>query len=237
MNSCLFLDRDGVILRQPARKRVNTIWDAHFQELSLGAMAKARQSFDRIIVITNQAGIGYGYTTIKDQKEINEWMIREIENRGGRIDEIYVCPHTPEDHCDCRKPGAVLFQRAIEDFEIDVRQSYMVGDQLSDLEAALVVGVRPVLVLSGNGTRSLCELLKNDLAKNGKIIASDPLVTRDLYSFVEKDLVLPLSIYAETTPTPCQEVAHSNAQRIQAALQKYIEAVRKKMSLARTAGL
>lgn len=235
-HSALFLDRDGVILEQLPRKRNNELLDCHFQELSLAALKKSRALFDRHFVITNQAGIAYGKTTLKDQNEINAWMRERILEHDGYIEEVYMCPHSKDDGCACRKPGTALFKQAVTDFDIDVTRSYMVGDQLCDLEAAVAIGLNPVLVLSGHGLWSLCELIKNrpdyDTIWNAEV-----LVARDLYSFVEKDLLLPLRVYAETTSPPCREVARSNASIIQQSLQKYLETIRETVSLSRTPGL
>lgn len=232
----LFLDRDGVILEQRPRKRNNKPSDAHFMPFVFEAMKKLRRQYDRIIVITNQAGIAYGYTTLSEQNEINQWVQDACGNRDGYVDHIYMCPHLPDDGCRCRKPGTLFFEQAVRDFGVDLSRSAMLGDMQSDLEAGAAAGVQPILTLGGFGLRFLCELIENK-EKYDKIWKMNPLVVRDLYAFADDDLVMPLSFYAETTEAPCQQVKHSNEKIIQDSLQSYITRLRKAVPVSSTARL
>lgn len=246
MNSVLFLGRDGVVLRRHARKMINSIWDAHFPDGAFRALHRAGNIFDHVIMVenVNLEAVYVGATSVRNQKDINEWMMDTAFAHDGAIDETYACPHGVDhptmDGDDCFFPGADLFRRAIHEFDVDVERSFFLTDQLPGLEAADTVGIKPVLVLSGNGLRYLCELLRDrqrDEHKFDRIWGFDPFVCPDLYAFIDKDVVQPLSFYAQTTETPCKEVAHSNEVRIQQSLSRYLEAVRKTLQVSRTAGL
>lgn len=236
MNSTLFIARDGVLLRKQPRKEINKVWDAHFEDLAMRTIEKANNHFDQVIVMAQLPGIGRGTTTERDQKSVNEWMIDTAFTYGGKIHEVYVCPHFETTECTCRFPSGDLFHNAIVEYDVDVSRSFFLTDQLSGVEAADACGIKPVLVLSRNGLRSLCELLNNK-DEWDKIWAMDPLVCRDFYSFIEKNVVAPLSVYAKANNPPCKEVAHSNAERIHQSLQKYIEAVRKEVQISSASGL
>ncbi len=109
------------------------------------------QGSRRIIVITNQAAVGRGLVTMETVEEINGRMVAEITAQGGRIDAVYCCPHRPEDGCVCRKPRPGLLLRAARDWGLNLGASYLVGDALGDVQAAMAVGCRPILVRTGRG--------------------------------------------------------------------------------------
>jgi D-glycero-D-manno-heptose 1,7-bisphosphate phosphatase len=82
---------------------------------------------------------------------VNQLMLREAADAGGRIDAVFVCPHAPEDHCDCRKPEPGLYIQAIVEAEIPAGETVAIGDAPRDIEAATAAGIRPVLVRTGKG--------------------------------------------------------------------------------------
>ena len=88
-------------------------------------------------------------------------MIAEIQRRGGRIDAIYYCPHSPEDNCKCRKPEPGLFFLAAQNLDIDMAKSFFVGDTVSDVEAAINAGCKPIMVLTGLGEEQKPMLSEN----------------------------------------------------------------------------
>jgi D-glycero-D-manno-heptose 1,7-bisphosphate phosphatase len=103
----------------------------------------------RIVVVTNQAGIGLGYFQKEDFYKVNRAMFRALKPYGVVIDRIYFCPHGLDSDCDCRKPRTALFERAVRDLSIDLTHSFFVGDRTSDLEAARRMGIGKVLVRTG----------------------------------------------------------------------------------------
>jgi histidinol-phosphate phosphatase family protein len=151
MQPAIFLDRDGVIIEN--RPDYVQDWSqVKFIPGSLKALAYLNQLTIKIVLVTNQAGIGRKIISPEIAAGINQRIIRAIVNAGGRIDGIYVCPHTPEDHCSCRKPKPGLILQAVQDLDIDLMQSTLIGDNLTDIQAGMAAKVnRIVLVRTGLG--------------------------------------------------------------------------------------
>lgn len=147
--SALFLDRDGVLLRVKPGEYINTVKEAQLLPNVIAAMDILRPLFDYVFVVTNQAGIGYGRSSWNDLQEIHDWIEFVFGVHKIRFDYFYVCPHTKEEGCDCRKPRAGLFRRAIETHGVDPERCVVVGDTVSDIQAAMNIHALPVVVLSG----------------------------------------------------------------------------------------
>ena len=164
----IFLDRDGVI--NALRPGYVTGWNA-FQFLP-GALAAIRQLslLDwPIVVATNQSAVGRGLLSADGLADIHRRMVAQVELAGGRIDLVVHCPHTPEDECLCRKPEVGLFQDAAERLNMNLTESYFVGDSPSDLGAARQLGMTFVLVRTGLGAMSL--IRQPDLARQADWLA------------------------------------------------------------------
>lgn len=106
------------------------------------AIARLNKAGFLVIVITNQSGIGRGFFDEDTLTKIHHKMVSQIEAEGGHVDDIFYCPHTPDDHCSCRKPGIGLGLKAIEKYDIDVSQSYMIGDADKDIEFGNKLGCK-----------------------------------------------------------------------------------------------
>jgi len=142
----LFLDRDGVINKE-LRDDYVTRWDDFiFEEDALTALAKLSAVFGRIIIVTNQRGIGINKMTEQDLHAIHQQMISEIQNAGGRIDAVYFAPAA--DRSDIRrKPHPTMALEAQKDFpEIDLSKSVMVGNSLSDMEFGRNAGMKTIFI-------------------------------------------------------------------------------------------
>jgi len=98
------------------------------------AIARLNSAGFLVIVITNQSGIGRGYFDVETLNKVHGKMLSQIEAGGGHVDDIFFCPHTPEDNCTCRKPEIGMGQQAVAKYDIDVSQSYMIGDAEKDIE-------------------------------------------------------------------------------------------------------
>ena len=144
----LFLDRDGVInLRSPG-DYVKSPGEFHPIDGLGEAMRLLAGKFGRIIVITNQAGIGKGLMSELELHAVHQKMHSFVQINGGRIDRAYYCPHRAEAGCSCRKPATGMAWLALADFpDIDLEDAWMVGDSVSDMEFAQKLGIRPVLIL------------------------------------------------------------------------------------------
>ena len=144
----VLIDRDGVINRD-SDDYIKSV--AEWQPLpgSLEAIADLTRAGFTVAVITNQSGVGRGLFSEQTLADIHTEMCIAAEKAGGRIAGIYYCPHRPEDVCECRKPKPKLLQQAAAKFEISLERVAFIGDKLSDVDAAISAGARPILV--GNG--------------------------------------------------------------------------------------
>lgn len=147
----LFLDRDGVIIENRANY-VRTWQDVEIYPQALHALANIRQTLYKIIVVTNQSAVGRGIITLETAQEINRRLVGEIERENGRVDDVFMCPHAPDDRCHCRKPKPGLLQQAARKHQIDLSRSIMIGDALTDLGAGMAAGVaQTILLRTGRG--------------------------------------------------------------------------------------
>lgn len=145
-----FLDRDGVINFPPDPKRYVTRWEEfRFLPGAFPALKKLKACRRKIIVVSNQAGVERGLFSRKRLAEITRKMLHAVQSRGGRIDAVYYCTHTPERRCRCRKPRAGLLRKAARRFSLDLEKSVIVGDNAIDIEMGQAAGCRTVLVLTG----------------------------------------------------------------------------------------
>ena len=149
-NWTLFLDRDGVINRRPVDDYVKNWNEFEFLPGVLEAIKTMSQIFGKIIIITNQQGIGKGLMTVEDLASIHKKMISEIEKDDGKIDAVYFCPELKELDKNCRKPGTAMASMAKVDFpEINFKKSVMVGDTLTDMQFGRNVFMKTVFINSG----------------------------------------------------------------------------------------
>lgn len=151
----IFLDRDGVINQDTGY--VGSVDDFHFIDGVIEAMQLLKKKGYCLVVVTNQSGIARGYFTEEAFMQLTEWMDWSLADRDVDLDGIYYCPHHPEasveayrQQCDCRKPAPGMLLDAAKHLKLDMAASYLVGDKLSDLQAAKAAGVgHPMLVKSG----------------------------------------------------------------------------------------
>ena len=143
-NRAVFIDRDDTIA-----KDVPYCHDPDLFNLYEGvpqAIKRLNDSGFKVIVITNQSGIGRGYFTVEDLNAVNSKMCRQVEAGGGHIDDIFFCPHAPEEHCSCRKPEIGMGIQAIMKHGINPHRSFMVGDHDKDIEFGKRLGCRSIKV-------------------------------------------------------------------------------------------
>jgi histidinol-phosphate phosphatase family protein len=161
MQKALFLDRDGVINEN--REDYVKTWDEFkFLPGAKEAIRLINNSDWMLIIITNQSPIGRGIFPPERLDKIHQNMLSELSKAGCYIDAIYFCPHKPDDYCDCRKPKPGLILRAASDFNIDLENSWMIGDSDSDIEAGREAGCKTEKVSSDN---SLLEIITKILKK------------------------------------------------------------------------
>lgn len=142
----LFLDRDGVINHEKYKDYIHT-WDEFiFYEGAVEAIVFFAKIFNRIIVVTNQRGVGKGVTKMEDLERIHKNMTTAIEDAGGRIDAIYFCPDIEDENTN-RKPNPGMGLQALKDFpEIDLSRSIMIGNTISDMQFGRNLGSKTIFL-------------------------------------------------------------------------------------------
>jgi len=170
-NRAVFLDRDGTIVEDPG-----FLHEPEKVKLLPGAAEAIRRlntADVRVVVVTNQSGIARGRYTVDDYEAVQRRLGELLAAHGARIDGAYFCPHHPQlsGPCDCRKPGLKLFRAAAQAFDIDFSRSWWVGDRLSDVQPAGLLGGQGILVTTGEGNlhqgqaRALGVMVVADLAE------------------------------------------------------------------------
>jgi len=152
----VILDRDGVI-NEDSDEFIKSPDEWIPIPGSLESIAQLNRAGYRIIVITNQSGLGRKLFDIRTLNKIHEKMFQHLALTGGHIESILFCPHTPDDNCDCRKPKTGLFIELKKRLNLSLENVYAVGDSLRDLQAARNAGAIPILVCTGKGERTLKE--------------------------------------------------------------------------------
>ena len=175
MNKAVFLDRDGVINRKATKGEYIVRW-REFEILPgvVEAIRNLNQAAYRVIIVTNQRAVAKNKITLAELEKIHRKLIATVAQSGAVIDRVYFCPHDLASKCLCRKPEPGMLLHALKEFEIDPRQSWMVGDSAVDLEAGRRAGCRTALIEAG----------RNDMdgAQEADVLAED------LHQAVEKIL-------------------------------------------------
>ena len=149
MHKAVFLDRDGTIARDvPYCSRPEDF--ELLPDAAEGIKLLNEHGF-KVVIVTNQSGIARGYFTEGILARIHEKMITELAEHGAHIDAIYYCPHHPDDSCECRKPKPKMVLQAVIDLDIDLSQSYIIGDSEMDVELARRAGCKAGIRVGGSG--------------------------------------------------------------------------------------
>lgn len=140
----VFLDRDGTLNYDPGYLKIAT-------ELKLlagvgPALRRLKGAGAKLVVVTNQSGVGRGIVTLKDLEAIHARLQGLLEQEDAALDAIYFCPHHPDDGCRCRKPNVGMVERAVSELQLDLRRSYLIGDHARDIQLAHRVGAKAILI-------------------------------------------------------------------------------------------
>jgi D-glycero-D-manno-heptose 1,7-bisphosphate phosphatase len=152
----IILDRDGVI-NYDSDKFIKSPDEWRPIPGSLEAISRLNHAGFRVVVATNQSGLGRGLFDMAAMVAVNEKLHKAVAQAGGRIDAVFYCPHAADSDCDCRKPKPGLLIEIGQRFGVDLTGVPCIGDSLRDLQAAQAVGAQPILVLSGKGEKTLRE--------------------------------------------------------------------------------
>ncbi|HLA96295.1 MAG TPA: HAD family hydrolase [Pyrinomonadaceae bacterium] len=149
-----FIDRDGTLIEEV--NFLSNVEDLRVFPYTAEALKLLKAKGFLIVVVTNQSGIGRNIYTEADMHAVHEAMQIELD---GAIDAFYFCPHLPCDGCECRKPNLGMLNSAQSDFDIDLENSWMIGDKKIDVETGYKAGIRSAMVMTGYGPKHRDELI------------------------------------------------------------------------------
>ena len=160
----VFLDRDGTIIEDRGHLR-DPSQVVFFQD-TFDALRRLQEHF-LLFVVTNQPGVSEGVLTRSDVDQVNAHIVARLAEEGVRIENVYVCPHRRIDGCACIKPQPYFLAKAIAGRQVDVRESFVIGDHPHDVLLARNAGAFGIYVLTGHGARHFGELPKRTLVVTG----------------------------------------------------------------------
>lgn len=141
----IFLDRDGVINYDYGY--VSQIDKFEFIEGIFEACKYFQKLNYEIIIVTNQSGIGRGYYNEKEFYTLTQWILDRFKEHEINILKVYFCPHSPEEKCSCRKPNIGMIENACKDFDIDLENSWLIGDKITDIQTAINANIKNYILI------------------------------------------------------------------------------------------
>jgi D-glycero-D-manno-heptose 1,7-bisphosphate phosphatase len=162
------LDRDGVI-NYDSDEYIKSVDEFRLIPGSLAAIARLNKAGYTVVITTNQSGIARGFYDEETLNAMHNKLRALLKEHAGHIDAIYYCPHGPDDHCDCRKPKPGMLKQALQDFNASAQQAFAIGDSVRDLESAQSVGVKPILVRTGKGEKSLQQMAAKNIFQDAPV--------------------------------------------------------------------
>lgn len=176
----IILDRDGVI-NEDSDDYIKSVEEWIPIPGSIEAIARLTKAGYTVAVATNQSGLARGYFDQRALEAMHDKLHDLLAARGGRVDHLAYCPHGPDDDCECRKPKPGMYEKIAQVFGSPLKNVWVVGDSLRDLQAAEEVSAQPVLVKTGKGERTL---MKGHLPAGTRIFpdlsaAVDALISED----------------------------------------------------------
>jgi D-glycero-D-manno-heptose 1,7-bisphosphate phosphatase len=152
VNRAVFLDRDGTIIEE--REYLKSPDQVALLPAAPAALKRLQTAGFKLIIVSNQSGVGRGYFTLDDVERVNQHLAEELGRQSVRLEKIYVAPEAPETPSRGRKPSPQFLFDARDEFQLDLAQSFMIGDKLIDLECGWNAGVRRcILVRTGYGAQ------------------------------------------------------------------------------------
>ncbi len=173
----VFLDRDGTIIEDVGYLK-NTS-DINFYSDVYTALLLFQKSY-KLFIVTNQAGVAKGVTSLDEVKAVNKAIEDRFIKEGIVITETYVCPHSKDDNCNCRKPKPFFLKEAARKYNIDLSKSFMVGDHPSDVYCAENAGATGIYLFTGHGSKHLHEFEKKPICRPGILDAAKFIDNREI---------------------------------------------------------
>jgi rfaE bifunctional protein nucleotidyltransferase chain/domain len=156
MNKAIFLDRDGT-LNYDKKGYIHKVEELEFYPDVFESLNSLKHDYS-FIIITNQSGIGRGYYTEAQFHEFNDKLVEKLSDKGIKIEKTYFCPHHPEEECICRKPNLKFIRQAQKEFNINLEQSWVIGDHPHDVELGKKAGCKAIYLLTGHGVKHRKEM-------------------------------------------------------------------------------
>jgi len=164
MKNAVFLDRDGVINNDAGHYYITDPKDFTLNPGIIELLTWLKQHNYLLIVISNQGGISRGIFTTHEADRVNSKMSELFIEHGISFDEIYYCPHHPENEkCLCRKPGTVQIEKALSRFNINAKESFFIGDRETDIEAGKNAGLRTILVEINQDMSLVIDIIRKEI--------------------------------------------------------------------------
>ncbi len=155
MIKAVLLDRDGTI--NASKRNLHEAENFEFLPGAIDGMKQLYKNDFKLFVITNQPGIALNYFPLEDVEKVHRYMLDVLHKEGVEIEKVYCCPHHPSvADCPCRKPKPGMLEAAIAEFGIDVSKSYMIGNNLTDIEAGKAVGLKTILIFRKDSLADYC---------------------------------------------------------------------------------
>jgi D,D-heptose 1,7-bisphosphate phosphatase len=154
----VFVDRDGTLIRE--KHYLHKPGQVRFIKGSIEALRELRRRGFKLVMITNQSGIGRGYYTIADMHNVHKHIQSVLKKNGAAFDKIYFCPHAPDARCKCRKPALGLVKKAARALSLILKKSFAIGDHVNDFILGQRMGGKGIMVLSGHGAHEHREKIK-----------------------------------------------------------------------------
>ncbi len=165
----IFLDRDGTIIDDIGHIKHPS--DVVFYPFTFKALKLLQKHF-LLFIITNQSGIAKEIITENEANVVNRYIVELLKAKGLVIYDVFCCPHKSEDNCACKKPKTYFIEKARQLYNIDLNQSFIIGDHPSDVQCGLNAGITPIFLLTGHGNKHKNEIKKETLVCNNILEAT-----------------------------------------------------------------
>jgi heptosyltransferase-2 len=196
----VFLDRDGTTNRDTGY--IKTPDELQIFPGAVEAVARLKQAGARVVMITNQSGVGRGLFSTETLAAIHARLRAVFEAGGAPFDGLYYCPHHPDDGCACRKPGTAMVERAVTDLGLDLSRAYVLGDQRRDVDLARRIGAKGILVTTGPTSAQALEELRQEGAAPDYVATDLSQAVTWLFADAARRSMLEVRGFEDKTPTP-----------------------------------
>ncbi len=164
MNKAVFLDRDGTINEDS--NYVYEIEKFRFIQKAVEAIKILKEKGFKVIVVTNQSGVGHGLYSERDVRKVHAYMMKELGKKGVEIDDVLYCPHKRDAGCECRKPNTLMVKKSAKKFNLNLKKCFVIGDKNADVALGNRTGCKAILVKTGHSGKDKCEAFPDYVTKN-----------------------------------------------------------------------